>query len=281
MSLPAPPDEPDAAGGFSPDADLRRREEYFRALAEQSLDIIGVLDAGAIIRFESPSLERWTGWKPEELVGRSAFELIHPDDLARITEVFSYGIASPTGIELVEYRFRGKDGGWRVLESWGKNLLSNEFVRGIVIYTRDITERREEEHRRLALSNLMTRLNTAETMDAAGSMIAVVTDELFGWDAFSFNLYLGKQNAIRHVLNIDTINGQRVEVEPAFQTPPPGSITHRVIEEGARLIFRESAEAVDKGAVLFGDTSKRSASIMAVPVNGPHGVLAVLAIHSY
>ncbi len=281
MSLPAPPESPVAAATASVEAELRRREEYFRALTEQSLDIIAVLDAEGVIRFESPSVERWTGWTPEELVGSSVFALVHPEDLPKITERFRAGLTGTTGIDLVEHRYRHKNGTWRVLESWGHNLLHNEFVRGIVIYTRDITERRDGERRRLLLSNLMERLNTIESVAAVVSEVASVTDGFFGWDAFSFDLYGNKSSSIRHALNIDTVDGKRIETESAFDQPPEGSLTARVIEEGAKLILRDSESDPGAETIPFGDKGRRSASIMAVPVQGPHGVMAVLMIHSY
>jgi PAS domain-containing protein len=58
----------------------RRSEEYFRALIDNAADLIAVLDAGGAIRYVSPSVERLLGLQPAEWIGRSAFDLIHPDD---------------------------------------------------------------------------------------------------------------------------------------------------------------------------------------------------------
>jgi nitrogen fixation negative regulator NifL len=119
----------------------RQTEAYFRSLIENASDIITILEADGSIRYESPSLERVLGYKPEELIGRSAFELIHPDDVARIQRIFTEGLTRPGRIESGEYRFRHKDGSWRVLEGIGKNLLEDPAVRGIIVNLRDITER--------------------------------------------------------------------------------------------------------------------------------------------
>jgi len=116
-------------------------EAHFRSLIENASDIITILEADGRIRYESPSLERILGYKPEELIGRSAFELIHPDDVARIQKIFTEGLTRPGRIESSEYRFRHKDGSWRVMEGIGKNLLEDPAVRGVIVNSRDITER--------------------------------------------------------------------------------------------------------------------------------------------
>jgi nitrogen fixation negative regulator NifL len=117
-------------------------EARFRSLIENASDIITILEADGGIRYESPSVERILGYKPEELIGRNAFELIHPDDVARIQKIFTECLMRPGSVESGEYRFPHKDGSWRVLEGIGKNLLEDPTVRGVIVNSRDITERK-------------------------------------------------------------------------------------------------------------------------------------------
>ena len=116
-------------------------DSHFRSLIENASDIITILEADGRIRYESPSLERILGYKPEELIGRSAFEFIHPDDVVRIQKIFTECLMRPGSVDSGEFRFRHKDGSWRVLEGIGKNLLEDPAVRGIIVNCRDITER--------------------------------------------------------------------------------------------------------------------------------------------
>ena len=58
----------------------RIREQRFRSIIENASDMIAILDAEGTTLYESPSNERMLGYKPEELVGRNALELIHPED---------------------------------------------------------------------------------------------------------------------------------------------------------------------------------------------------------
>ena len=64
-------------------------DAYFRSLIENASDIISILEPTGKIRYESPSLERVLGYKPEELVGSNAFEFIHPEDVGLIQERFT------------------------------------------------------------------------------------------------------------------------------------------------------------------------------------------------
>jgi PAS domain S-box-containing protein len=120
-------------------------EEYFRLLIEKALDIITILEGDGTIRYESPSVEPVLGYKPEEMVGRNAFEFVHPDDVAPVIEEFIQGTRNPRDVVEAEFRFRHKDGSWRILEARGYNLLEDPAVRGAVINSRDVTDRRRIE----------------------------------------------------------------------------------------------------------------------------------------
>ena len=139
---------------------VRRSEEYFRLVTENSLDIITILEKDGIIRYESPSVERVLGFQRDKLVGRNVFEFVHPDDKERAMNVFSRAIENP-GVSLsLEVRFLHKDGSWRVLEVIGKNLLDNPAVAGIVVNSRDITGRKLVEEDLVQLADELKRSNT-------------------------------------------------------------------------------------------------------------------------
>jgi PAS domain S-box-containing protein len=124
---------------------LRRNEEYYRALIEQALDVISVIDADGTIRYESPSVEPVLGYRPDELLGRNCFDLVHPEDVARIRAVFAERMGRPFSEGREELRFRHKDGSWRSFEATARNLISDPSVKGMVVNSRDITERKAVE----------------------------------------------------------------------------------------------------------------------------------------
>jgi len=132
---------------------LRKQERYFRAMIENSLDAVVVIDEEGRALYQSPSAERILGYKPEELIGKgidkNAFELVHPDDIERITREFESLLSNPGGTSSSEARYLHKDGSWRILQGSAKNLLDDPSVNGVVANYRDVTERRlaEEELR--------------------------------------------------------------------------------------------------------------------------------------
>jgi diguanylate cyclase (GGDEF)-like protein/PAS domain S-box-containing protein len=124
---------------------VRRSEEHFRALTQNSSDIVTLLRAGGTIQYQSPSVERILGYHPKEMVGANAFGYVHPEDLGRVEMAFAEGLKDPERRPSVEYRFRHKDGSWRWLESVRTNLLGDPGVGGYVVNSRDITRRKEAE----------------------------------------------------------------------------------------------------------------------------------------
>ena len=138
---------------------VRHSEEYFRLLIENALDVITILEADGTIRYASPSVEPVLGYNREDLIGRNAFELVHPDDLQDVVNSFNYLVKEPDSILFIQLRYRHKDGFWQILEATGKNLLNNMVVAGIVITSRDITERKRAEEELIELTDELKRSN--------------------------------------------------------------------------------------------------------------------------
>jgi diguanylate cyclase (GGDEF)-like protein/PAS domain S-box-containing protein len=124
--------------------ELPQSDWLFRALIQNSRDIITILESDGIIRYESPSVELIVGFKPEELIGTSVFAYIHPDDLEAVQIAFQTVLnATDHTPQSTELRFLRKDGSWCYLEVYGTNQLSNPAIAGVVINSRDINERKQ------------------------------------------------------------------------------------------------------------------------------------------
>jgi len=124
---------------------LRESEERFRSLVQNSSDIITVLGADGTIVYESSSIERILGYQPTELIGYSVFALIHPDDHPTVHSTLAAALEAPDMPLQVQCRFLHRDGSWRYLESTGANRLEWPTICGIVVNSRDITDRRHVE----------------------------------------------------------------------------------------------------------------------------------------
>jgi PAS domain S-box-containing protein len=127
--------------------ELRRSEERFRALVENSSEVIGLFDREGHWLYASPSVERLWGYSAEEMEPFRRFgERAHPDDIVAMREKFRSLVERPDGIETMEFRGRHKDGSWRVFEAVGANRLETPGVGAIVANLRDITPRKEAEN---------------------------------------------------------------------------------------------------------------------------------------
>ncbi|MGH9454965.1 MAG: PAS domain S-box protein, partial [Terriglobia bacterium] len=136
----------------SAQAALRKEEERCRALIQNSADGIVLIDAQGTIVFTSHTNNHILGYTAQERLGKSAFELIHPEDMSRIKKIFASLAGRPESRAVTEVRYRVKTGGWRWLECIATNLLADPSVTGVVINYRDISERKEAEREIRALN---------------------------------------------------------------------------------------------------------------------------------
>lgn len=120
---------------------LIERKGLFYSLIQNSSDIITVVGTDGVIRYESPSIERLLGYTPDELIGRNAFTLVHPEDLQMVTNAFTRIVLDPALSLSSEFRCKHKNGSWLVIEATGSNQVDNPMIGGIVLNSRDITER--------------------------------------------------------------------------------------------------------------------------------------------
>lgn len=158
---------------------LRLSEERLRAMVENGLDVISIVDSTGTVLYKSPSERTVFGYDPEKLIGTSAFDRVHSEDKARIQEIFYEALAVPGSTRRAEYRYLHKNGTWRDVEAIGSNLLARPAVRGIVITIRDITERKR----------IQEQLQQSERLSGLGRLAATIAHEfnnvLMGIQPFS------------------------------------------------------------------------------------------------
>ena len=149
------------------EAALRASEERFRALVENSSDALLLIDAEGRITYVTPSSERHLGWPLKQMIGRSIFDFIHPDDREMIGVRMAETLNKPLGSVSQEVRFQHADGDWRIMEGVGVNRLDDPSVGAIVVNARDITERRKLED----------QLRHAQKMEAVGQLAGGVAHD--------------------------------------------------------------------------------------------------------
>jgi len=139
--------------------ELVRKERHFRALIENSSDLIATLDEDGTVTFQSPSVIRCLGYRPDEVVGQSAFDLVHPDDVADLQRVFAElqrGRDEVYGP--IEARFRHADGSWKILETVGGRMVG-QGESGYIINSRDVTDHRKIEEAWRSSHALLAKLS--------------------------------------------------------------------------------------------------------------------------
>ena len=136
---------------------LQYSEEHFRALIENTSDLIWILDKQGNFLYVSPSTTRILGHPVKDLIGQSLFDFIHPDDRPGITQRFKLRTQSLIKAQPTSHRFRHRDNFWCTIESVSKNLLDHPAIGGMVINSRNITQRKQAE---LALKKSHQELET-------------------------------------------------------------------------------------------------------------------------
>jgi len=131
---------------------VRQSEERFRCLVQNASDIIAIIAADGVVKYVSLSITRILGYEPQDWLGKTAFEFVHPDDRAKAERLKTDALENPgTNITAVLPLLHA-NGEWQDFEVVVNNLLDEPSVAGIVTTYRNITERKQSA---LALSNLV------------------------------------------------------------------------------------------------------------------------------
>ncbi|MDX2227782.1 MAG: PAS domain S-box protein [Verrucomicrobiae bacterium] len=161
---------------------LKANEQGFRALIEYATDIITVLEPDGRIRYISPTFYRLFDYHQQEILGHSISEFVHPSDLEKFEETLGQYTAQHGVKFQIEYRFRKADGTYLYLDGVGRNLCELPQVRGFVINSRNITERKETERKLRLLNSVVANsqeaiaVTDANVLDEAGPRIVYSND---------------------------------------------------------------------------------------------------------
>lgn len=131
----------------SGNSSLYSGKDYFQTLIENSTDMISILNQDGTIRYVNPATEQISGYKLEELIGKNAFDFVHPDELSNVADIFETGVKTPGYAVSIENRLQRKNGTWIDVEFSGTNLMDNPLVEGIMLNCRDISDRKQAEQR--------------------------------------------------------------------------------------------------------------------------------------
>jgi PAS domain S-box-containing protein len=175
--------------------EVNRSQKRMQLLLENASEVITIYEEDGYIRYISPSVERILGHPADEMIGINDIIHVHADSVARVQKMFRQLLADPAEQVTIQIEYLRANGETIWLESTGTNLLRNPAIQGILVNSRDITERRlaEQEARMRgqmqALSenspDLITRLTPAGAVFYINPAIREIT-------GLSPEVYLGK-----------------------------------------------------------------------------------------
>jgi len=130
---------------FEANRKLMESEARQKAMISNISDVISIVDGEGIIKYKSPNVEKWFGWKSEELVGQHYWRSVHPDDCKQLQARFAALLATPGASDTVEFRYHCKGGGSKPVELTAVNLTHDPIIRGVLVNYHDISDRKRSE----------------------------------------------------------------------------------------------------------------------------------------
>jgi PAS domain S-box-containing protein len=146
---------------------LQESEERWRTLLAHIREMVILVDADGLVTYTSPSVHRWLGYATEELVGHkiaAVTAISHVDDAVALGSALDR--CEPAAPVSLTHRLRARDGSWRWLESTMVCLREDPLVGGVLITSRDVTDRLalEQERERLDLDR-----RVSQRLEASGT----------------------------------------------------------------------------------------------------------------
>ena len=231
---------------------LREIELKHSSMISNISDVIGIMGADGIMKYKSPNIEKYFGWKPHDLIGTDGWLTIHPDDLDRIQKDFLDLLQNNKSAKTVKYRYKCKNGTYTLIELTANNLLNDPVINGVLLNYHDITEREEVEN----------SLRKSEAEKAA--IIRAVPDLMFRirrdgllMDAYSRDdsmfyspreVFTGKK--VFEVLPPDLARQAMIAIENAFHTREVELFEYERDVQGKKCYFEDRIIPISEDEVL-------------------------------
>jgi PAS domain S-box-containing protein len=122
----------------------RRRTERF---VEESDDVVTIVDPDGTVTYASGSASGVLDHDPDDLVGENLFDYLHPDGREDAMETFFAGVKKPDAEARAEFRIKSGTGEWLNIEGQCRNMLDEDAIDGMLLYLRDVTDRKERSRR--------------------------------------------------------------------------------------------------------------------------------------
>ncbi len=250
-------------------------EAQFRALVENSAEMLALMSAEGTILYANPAISRLLGYTSQELAGAPAFELIHPTEVDAMREMFRDLAKKPGSRSVWEFRAQGRDGAWHSMEGSARNLLHTPGVDAVVVNATEITDRKRADTERLVISEIIDALNVSSRLNELFVQIHSALKKVLYAENCFVALYDKKTETFRFPFFADRFDS----------VPPPQklgrSCTEYVFRSGWPMLITQKVfdEMVRRGDVELVGTP--SPAWLGVPLRTPSATLGVLVVQHY
>ena len=257
-------------------------EERFRLIVKNSSDILVILDRDGNQRYISPAAELITGYSLEDLIDKPFNEVIHPEDIDRVLQIWSEAVENPGKLLTGQYRHVHKTRQWVWLEAVGQSFLNEPSVNGVILSVRDISKRLEAERAERAAADIQRiQYNIAHAMVTArdqNELYEVVRREL-STVMDTRNFYLAFFDEQTNQLIAPFEKDQFGSVNEHWSAE--NSLTGLVIRQKKSLLLTKAdiKELADSGEIVL--RGNRAEIWVGVPLKNSGKVTAVLVLQSY
>lgn len=244
---------------------------FYQSLLRHTSEIVIVIDDTGDILYQSPAVEELLGYRSRDLVGQSALEYLHPEDLERMVRVSNEVLATPERQATEEFRLRHPDGSWRNVEGTVTNRMDDPDIGGLIVSYRDITKRKRVENSlRSSLDVLLALREAGQTLgstlksDEISMRLLEIMKRISGLTTAVVSIPDEKRELrVWHAIGFEDL------WQKARYTPEAQSTLYSVLETGTRQMFTLEPPEPERPRLVG----------MCLPLRMRNRVLGVLEIY--
>lgn len=265
-------------------------EARHQAMLANTAGVIAVIDAQGINRYKSANVEKIFGWKPEELVGKSTWQIVHPDDLTATQAVFTELLTDAALQKTALCRYLCKDGSYKWIEFTAANHLENDLIKGVLLNYHDVSQRIAAQEEQKNLEKQLQQTQRLESLGVLAGGIAHDFNNLLmaiqGYSELTISDIPSDSIAIKYLNEIQKATNRAAELcrQMLAYSGRANFIKetvdlHRMVKEmtellqasvtrKSRLVFETSGEA----PIIYADVAQINQVIMNLVINASEAI---------
>lgn len=256
---------------------IRQSEETIRAMINATTETIFLIDNESRVLAMNENTAKRFNRPINEIIGHNLYEFL-PVEIATSRKKYidtAFRTGTPVFFEDERNNIHFETNVYPILNAEGK-------TERVAIFARDITVQKRAQKVQQCLMELGEKLGAALAPKEAAMATLNAADELFGWDAAAIVIHSEKEGEEFTITAFDLVDGKRIEFPHGIGKSMITPIFKKTIQEGSQLILRNIDENnQDRKLIPFGDTGKKSASLMFVPIKKENKNIGMLTIQSY